>query len=141
MSNFSQGTSGFAVEPVGRPSELPGSNLESRSSVRLIDAAVAAPDTPVPMYVIPPPKVGPQQFDVKGAYGAFTDGLSNGFYASDLQKFRQTLNARAAGLDVSAEQVSSELLNLSLRMGVAEAFSKMASKSADFVQALVVRQG
>jgi hypothetical protein len=137
------GALNFAIEGVGRsqdPERM--ARRPDQDALSSIDAVAAVKEPSVPMIVVPPPgNAVSQSFDVRGAYGAFKDGLSNGFYSADLGRLRQTLAARASGAEVSAEVVTAELLNVSLKMGLAESFAKMASKAVDGLQSLVMRQG
>jgi len=79
---------------------------------------------------------------VNQLYKHFATGLERGFYAGDVQRLWQTIEASAdPASGITAGQVTSELLNVQFKIGVADALSKIATKLVEGLQSLVVKQG
>jgi hypothetical protein len=80
-------------------------------------------------------------FDLPKLYGAFSDGLSNGFITPDLGRLVAKMDQVGQPGGLTVGQMTAELMNVQLKTSMAEACSKIGTKLVEGLQTLVVRQG
>jgi hypothetical protein len=118
-----------------------GEARESRELAEALDVKFGESSKPNLLVVIPPPRNPGGNFDLPNLYGRFSDGLQNGFYAADLSRLMEKVNAsKESGVPLSVGEVTAEMLNVQAKIGIGDACGKIAAKLAEGLQSLVVRQ-
>ena len=132
------------VEPVSdgvSPASRAGDARETRELAEALDAKFSESPKTNLLVVVPPPRSSAGAFDVSNLYGRFSEGLQSGFYAADLSRLMERVNAsRQTGVPLNVGEVTAEMLNVQAKIGIGDACGKIASKLAEGLQSLIVRQ-
>jgi hypothetical protein len=116
---------------------------DAQSQDAALEAALGAPIGATAQPTLPraalPAASAP--LDLKGLYGQFSEGLSHGFYAPDIERLWQKIEAgKSSGTKMDMGELTAELLNVQAKIGVADACAKISTKLVEGLQSLVVRQ-
>lgn len=92
-------------------------------------------------HVAPLPEA-PSKLNVKSAAGQFSDGMKNGFYTTELERYvKKAQESTKPGSKISTGELTADMLDLHARMGIADACTKVSSKLAESLQSVVTKQG
>jgi hypothetical protein len=84
----------------------------------------------------------PSPMNLQSLAHQFSQGLQHGFYAQDVHRLMDKLaQSKQPHSQVTAGDVTAELLGVQAKIGIADAFSKISSKLSEGLQTMVVRQG
>lgn len=128
-----------AMDPVARARQ----SQERLSAAEMsLDVQAAATASPTLGRAVEQPSAGAGVLDLKGLYGQFSDGLGHGFYAPDINRLWQKVEAaQQPGSGVTAGEITTELLNVQAKIGIADACAKISTKLVEGLQALIMKQG
>lgn len=84
----------------------------------------------------------PSALNVNSAATQFSNGLKNGFYATEFERYVQkTAASKQPGSTITVADLTADVLNLHLRLGVAQACTEVSKKLAESLQTVVTKQG
>ena len=84
----------------------------------------------------------PSKLNVRSAASQFSDGLKNGFYTTELERYVQKAKeSTMPGSKITTGELTADMLDLHARMGIADACTKVSSKLAESLQSVVTKQG
>ena len=132
----------MSFEPIDAVGNLGGEAVarvrDTQSQDAALEAAFGAPAAALSPAALP---AASAPLDLKGLFAQFSDGLSRGFYAQDIERLWQKIEtAKTTGTEMNMGELTAEIMNVQAKIGIADACAKISTKLVEGLQSLVTRQ-